>query len=781
MRVHTETLQRVDGQRQPGISPGIAVLTPPLRPARGRDQDQVFVMLLDVEAAVPSRLCRQVREAAAQSFWNTPGGVTAALRRAVAAANQVLLSYNLHHADAPPFHGAFSCGALRADEFFLAQAGPAQAFAVTGGRLQKFPHQLLPALGSDTYVESCVAYLPVQAGDLLLLASHELSRAASDDALQRALSLADPDALRNGLEQVAEEQDFFAVLAQWLADEAPGAPSPSARRRRISLAPPLPLSALKRVFLPQAALPPEVEEIARPADYAAGQTSDALGGAEPEADDLTAQYGVPAPTALRWEPEPNGGEAESVAPPILPVIRREAPADAMAARAPRTSLVERLRIAQRLRRAGGWLLGLSMEVRGGLQTLFRRALPGRAPRAQPRTTQERQPPPENKKLMIGIAIAILVITILVTLWTWFNYGSRVREQQVLSEASQYAAQARESTDPLQQRAHWEAVLAVLAAVEGNPQAAQLAAEAQDALDRLDHVIRVDPVLLWAPDAALSARRLVARGSSLFFLDVENQAVAQLALAAGGVGGSSQVATILAMGEERDDQQVAALVDMAWNPPGGEWAFDRLVVLDADSQLWAYDPAWPDATCRLPLGSNPEAGVPVALSTFGGRLFLLDPMADQIWRYWPHGGGYAEPPDSYFADDGPPQPLQFALDLAIDGNVYVLLADGQIAKYFDGEPMPFAVTDVPPPQPAFVAVAVAPDRVDGLLYLADAVDARIVILDHTGDFQAQLRASADVLQGVQSLALDDMGSRIFFLTQNGVYTAPLPALSPVPSG
>ncbi|HIQ01739.1 MAG TPA: hypothetical protein EYH30_06370, partial [Anaerolineales bacterium] len=238
-RAHTETLRLLGGRRQEGAPPGVAVLTAPLHPAQGREGD-TFTMVLDLGEGVPSRLYREVREVAAQAFWSTPGGVTAALRRAMAAANRVLFHHNQQVAPEERCYGALSCAALRPGELFLAQVGAACAAALCGGLLERFPRESLPPLGAAAYVEVRVAYLVVRPGDTLVLASRGLAHTASDDALRRVLSLAEMDAVADGLEQVAGGADFTALMVRWPPEAALAAPSPTPPRRRRRAVPPPP-------------------------------------------------------------------------------------------------------------------------------------------------------------------------------------------------------------------------------------------------------------------------------------------------------------------------------------------------------------------------------------------------------------------------------------------------------------------------------------------------------------------------------------------------------------
>lgn len=743
-QVRTETLRLLDGQRQEGIPPSVAVLTAPLHPARAR-QEETFLMLLDLTDASSSWLFRRVREEAAQTFWATEASVTAALRRAVAAANGVLSQHNLRSSTEQRCYGALSCAALKGHELFLAQAGPAFAYALCGGAPERFLQEGLPPLGAGPHAEVRIVYLTFQPGDVLILASQGLARSASEDALRRALALAEMEAVLEGLERVGAGEDFTALLVRWEAEKIAAAPPPRPRRHP---SPPPPVEE------PVAVIPiPVREESQIEATAIVSEVEPSL----PEVEE---------PPVRVWEMEP---EEEMEIPPWQRVAERPSPLR----RPPRPS---GLRLGRRLRGLGGGIAAAANAVGRGVQALFLRTLPGRERRVRARPRREpRPPPPENPRLMAGVALFIVFLVAVLTLTAWSTYSGSIRRQRALDQAHQHIQQALQATDPAVQHSHWEAVLTTLAGMSDEPEAASLKRQAQEALDRLDGVIRIDPILLRDFGSDFSARRLVVHGTSLFLLDVERQEVILLPLDETGEGVTGESApAILRGGEEREGQHVAALVDMAWNRAEGGWTTNALVVLDESGRLWVYDPAWPEGVYPLFLGPTRGEGAIEAMAAFDGRLYLLAPMANQIWRYRPRDGGYPDQAEPYFPTSAP-EPLAEARDLAIDGSIYTLFEDGRVAKYFEGQAVPFQVANVPTPSPHFVALAVDILRADGLLYLADRPNQRIVILSSGGEFHAQLCPPPDVFRSLDALALDDTGSRLYVLSGGQLYVVRLPLL------
>jgi len=441
----------------------------------------------------------------------------------------------------------------------------------------------------------------------------------------------------------------------------------------------------------------------------------------------------------------------------------------------RPSVLQRLQLGVRLRQAGQWAVAAVVAIGGGLSAVARRALPGRGqPARSRRMRQHRPPPPENSRALAGVAVGILVLIAVITILAWFSYGSAIRRQKTLDQAREYVTYAQQATDPAEERTHWQAVLATTAGIAAEPEAAQLRDQAQLALDRLDGVVRVQAQPLWSLEGAAAARRLIAHGPSLFVLDPGRQAVLQLTLSAAADAVADVDSSLLSAGEKMEGQTVGRLIDMAWNQRSGDWATDALVVLDAENRLWVCDPAWTESTAPIYLGPAAGEGAPMAMAAFEGRLYLLDPRANQIWRYRPRGGGYPDRAEPYFPTTAS-QSLAVARDLAINGNVYVLSEDGRVTKYYEGEAAPFEITGVPGSAPYFVALATDARLTDGPLYLADGADERVIVVDSRGNFQRQLRAAPGAFDKLQAVALDDTGSRLFVLAGGRLYAVSLASL------
>lgn len=110
----------------------------------------------------------------------------------------------------------------------------------------------------------------------------------------------------------------------------------------------------------------------------------------------------------------------------------------------------------------------------------------------------------------------------------------------------------------------------------------------------------------------------------------------------------------------------------------------------------------------------------AIAGFGSRLYLLDNVENQIWKYKElrDSFGGSEP----YLKSGA---LPAAKDLAIDGSIYVLTENNQILRYFSGEISNFKIVDaplVPPQNPTKLYT----DEDSSFLYLLDPAEQRIMV-------------------------------------------------------
>ncbi len=493
---------------------------------------------------------------------------------------------------------------------------------------------------------------------------------------------------------------------------------------------------------------------------------------------------------VRWA-MPEEAPAAREAPQPFPPPRREPPRPKPRARPkparylshkPGPSLGERMK--KGIRSVGHGIAAVGMGLAGGVSTLFQRMLPGPEQEARRRARPHRPVPKENRAVMLAIAIGIPVVLAIVVARAYYGSfgGQETRFQRLTKQAEEEIALAQAAGGVSDEaRPHWEAALEHASAVAeqrpDDPVATALQAQAQAALDFLDSIVHLLPVQLWDFGPGTVPRQLVVHGQGIFVLDPAEGWVAQLTLNPTGDGVVKQEDTpiLVQTGQQLGEAEVGKLVDFAWVDPGGERQTSGLLILEEDGALVSYDPAWVDEggaprLMRSLLGTLP-VGTPRAVGSFGGRFYILDTIADQIWRYEPRGYVYPEQPDRYFVIP-PPKPLEDVLDMAIDGYVYILYHDGTVSKCLRGEPQPFDVRGLPGDISQAVALTVDPDGSSGAVYVADRGNRQVVVLGPDGAFQAQFRAD-EAFDALEALAVDEAARRLYVISGGRLYVASLP--------
>ena len=131
--------------------------------------------------------------------------------------------------------------------------------------------------------------------------------------------------------------------------------------------------------------------------------------------------------------------------------------------------------------------------------------------------------------------------------------------------------------------------------------------------------------------------------------------------------------------------------------------------------------------------------------------------------------------TYFAPGVTPPDLSMAVDLAIDGDVWIIRNDGSASRYNQGRPSDISLAglDTPIAKPSAIFTS---EKVSNL-YIADAGNQRIVQFDKgTGRFTRQFKPRGqdrDAFKALQVLAVDEANRRFFFVSEGKAYIATIP--------
>jgi hypothetical protein len=382
--------------------------------------------------------------------------------------------------------------------------------------------------------------------------------------------------------------------------------------------------------------------------------------------------------------------------------------------------------------------------------------------------------------MIAIMIPVLV-GLVVGLIYWQKGRQREAEYQEFFTTAQNKVQQAQGVDPASAyglMAEAEKLLIEAEKIKGvQPEITALRQTIAEQTDLVGEVQRLYflPQLRQYTDQGTNLKNIMAQGVELYVLDIGTDRVFHHRL--NDVGEAllpdDESLLVVSRGQTLDDVTVGDMVAMTWMPAGGNRQTSDLVILNT-SGLFEYNPSWGVATSAI---AKPDTVVaPVAVDSYFGNFYVLDPPANRLWRYLPTVDGYNAAPESYFPTDQPLD-LTSAVDLTIDGAIYVLFKDGRISRFEGGQPAGFNITGLDKPLSNPVAIFTAPNESVQHLYIADAGNRRVVQLNKDGSFVRQFKpreGEGVSFANLQDIFVDEIGGRIYILDSNNLYVGNIPS-------
>lgn len=792
----------------------VAVREPKGADKPGAGKGDLFI-LAEVRGQTGGReaIERQLAETIRDGYYLAKGSTTARLRRAMQTAGDLL--YNRNYAlsvDERVIGGAVAV-VMQGEDAFVAQIGPTACFALFGDYSRRYPVESAwldealgprsiekePALGIRAVIEPNLHHLRVGPEDFLVLADSGLAGQLPLGTVVKAVGGGNVKAAVKNLGNVAQAQNCSALVLAVVEQ-------PQTSLGPIKMTPP---SSLSRFFNRANDEPGQMND--EPASSDRVPTLEAEAGPEPVA------AGPQASSKPRRSTGPlPGGPVKQQAvktPPGTQSQARVAPPepeedfDLEAATGHRINVMASTASDQTFRtelqqgrhtreslgvgRFGRWLgLGLltvTALVGSTLKSLFGFVLQ----RGSEHAGHHRQAglranrPPQSSSvpwgLLRNIAIAIPLLVAVIVGISYLQKGRmREAEYQELVTSAQTKFEQSQSVDPASALGLIGEAKTLLAQAEeikaDQPEITELRQTMAAEADRLGNVQRLYflPQLRQYTDAGTNLENIIVQGVELYVLDTGNGRVFhhQLDDVGEALLPDDENFLIVAQGQTVDELTVGNLLGMTWMPTGGNRQTSDLLVLSR-SGLLEYHPNWGVALTSLAAGDALIA--PVAVSSFFGNFYVLDPQGNKLWRYLPTADGYSAPPESYFPAEQPVD-LSNAIDFAIDGAIYVLFNDGRIGKYLSGQPVEFNVSGLDIPFKNPVSIFTAPNEEVQHIYVADAGNQRVVQLNKDGSFVRQFKPRAGeavTFSNLQDIFVDEIGARLFILDSNNLYVGNLP--------
>ncbi len=382
-------------------------------------------------------------------------------------------------------------------------------------------------------------------------------------------------------------------------------------------------------------------------------------------------------------------------------------------------------------------------------------------------------------IMIPVLIVFVMVGLRLSQVDETNFEKLVA--QVQDQANQAAAVPTTNID--RAKTLWQAVIQRVDEADklhpGDPVLAQIRAKAQGILDSFASVTRRPATPLRSFNASVRLGAVfVQGGTDVYTLDMAGSAIYRDTLQQPALIGTRGTQPIVQSGSAVSAFSVKHIVSMIWMNEGGIRNSHALVALDTQGILVSYSPTFAPAIAQQLQGTD-QWVKPVAVRSWQDRLYVLDPGANQIWRYLPSGTTYPNAPEEYFGSAYQRQ-LSSAVDFAIDdkGNVYILFADGTLKQYNAGAEQAFTLNGLPDGK-LKSANAMYLDTISPLpaIFVTDPVDQSIYEFTLAGVFQARFRASDpnafSKLSGVfvNGSSLYVTAGQVLYYLNTGEVTAP----------
>jgi len=698
----------------------------------GRSRGRLYVLVEPLgDRTGWEGLCREIAQIIHDEYYESSGSVTAGLRRALEQANSFLCDVNAAEGRRSPRLAGVSAVVLKGNDVFIGQTGPALVYIVSGDSATRFPEDspwldmsprqameqgYAPPLGLRPELSVDLFHSQVVPGDRIVLTESALSDVVRPDEAAMVLSGEGGQVVDLRLQNAVADRDLSIVAITVSSPETEDGTGSSRRVQRLG-----PLSG--------------APEPGNGRSYTLHVS---------EADEPSGLKGV-----LRkiGEAAALGGAYASDVGRVI--WRRMLPGS------------ERARMArERRRRVAGATL---------------------AP-------QRRRAPADDRLILVGMLVGLAAVSLIVyALFQWQR--GRVlsaRYQKALVAAQEKLAEARSASGPeLARQALNEADILLDRAVElqvpGHEEDTErLAQQLAEQLDEIDRVVR----LYWVPtlrqytEPGASPEAVIVHGIDIYVLDKGLDRVYKYLFNPLKDGlqelGENVPEILLRAGDERDGLTVGDLVDMTWMPPGPGREWGSLLVLEESGALLEYEPS--AGLKVLPVGRRGDLVEPRMIAGVEGRLLVLDASANQILVYEPGSGGYEGEGIPYTNAD---LLLQGAVDMAVDGDVYLLYADGLVARLRGGQQLEFDLTGLETrmsnPTAMCVSHALEDGSNPGYIYIADSGNQRVLQFTKDGQFVRQFKPKRgdDSFADITGLYVDEEDGKMLVISNDRLLLANLP--------
>lgn len=379
--------------------------------------------------------------------------------------------------------------------------------------------------------------------------------------------------------------------------------------------------------------------------------------------------------------------------------------------------------------------------------------------------------PQKKKLLYGIFLFLIIITSLIT----YQLRSKTLDQKFQS-ASAIEKTAREELASANKLVGLNDILArqMLTQSRSNLLTQAETAFGKDWQNKKDPAIQKVKTQLSNLDAKLSEVSHIYKGSTLVvFSDLTllrpNATVSSASLVKGEIVIiDSTNGSIYSVTTSAKTASIVAGSDHFKNPSFVDFSEDKIYVANQTGIFSAVRSNGQASVSQVAKPSDKWSNI-TGIKVFAGNLYLLDPVANQIWKYQGTDFGFTDLVP--YLKTGISVDLSKVVDFSIDGFVYVLSQTGSIVKFSSGSVQDFTITglDVPFSNPTSIF---ATDETKNI-YILDSGNSRVVVLNKDGVYQSQYIFPVSSIQSPGTTVLaDETVKKIFLLSGSKIYSIDL---------
>jgi hypothetical protein len=406
-----------------------------------------------------------------------------------------------------------------------------------------------------------------------------------------------------------------------------------------------------------------------------------------------------------------------------------------------------------------------------------------------RPPREENEEPTNWAVPTLIAIVIPIIVAIIVTSVYLERGRVRRFAEIKMEMGQSIGLADGAATEEAARAYYDAIILLADEADelraGDAEVYRLRQTAMAQLDRLDGVTRLQAQPIYQFSSEISLGRVTLQRDQtggIYTLD-SNSNVYFHTTDSSYQQVSGDPTLIMFSGKALGNQVAGRVADMLWRRAGTAVSRDGLTMLDTSGALLSYFPNLGD-TRATPLGMASIWQTPVAMTTFAERLYVLDPGAREIWKYYPDGDAFVVRENDEILRLDPSADLHQAVDLDLyseDGSLLLVYGDGRL-RYYDtrsgrvqwDESNLLENGGLTIPMVSPIAGQLVGRGLNTSIFVADPGTGRILQIARGGRVVAQYRATneagLELFSNIRGFDVAESPLRIFVTDGNKLYVA-----------